>query len=93
LPQVIVPPQPSGHVPQFLPPGHTVSAVHAGEPQTLDVPPPPQVSGGVQVPVPQVIVPPQPSAQGPQFRPVGHEVMGVHVGEPQTLGVPPPPHV
>ena len=95
LPHVIVPPQPSGHVPQFLPLGHTVIGVQAGEPHALDVPPPPQVSGGVQLPplVPQVIDPPQPSAHGPQFFPAGHVVIGVHAGEPQTPGDPPPPHV
>jgi hypothetical protein len=57
LPQVA--PQPSD--PQFLP-------LQLGvQPQTLAVPPPPQVCGDVQVP--QVSVPPQPSLIVPQFLP------------------------
>jgi len=53
-PQVSVPPQPSGTVPQFLPCAAQVVGVHAGggvpRPQTLAIPPPPQVCGAVQAP-------------------------------------------
>ena len=40
VPQLIVPPQPLGAVPQFWPPGQEVAGV---QPQTLGVPPPPHV--------------------------------------------------
>jgi hypothetical protein len=87
VPQLIMPPQPSGAVPQFWPVGQVVLGTH-GVPQTLGVPPPPQVAGAVQVP--QLSMPPQPSAMEPQFWPLGQVVSGV---QPQTLGVPPPPQV
>jgi len=43
VPQVRVPPQPSGHVPQSFPVGQAVSFVQTGAPQTEPVPPPPHV--------------------------------------------------
>ena len=49
-------------------------------PQTLGVPPPPQIAGGVQVP--QLSMPPQPSPIGPQLRPSAvHDVRGTHAAE------------
>ncbi len=60
-------------------------------PQTLGVPPPPQVWGGLHVP--QLRVLPQPSPAVPQLKPSPWHVAGVHPPKPQTLGVPPPPHV
>jgi len=74
LPQFTVPPQPFEIVPQFAPLGHVVTGV---QPQTLAVPPPPQVCGAVQLP--QLTVPPQPFGIVPQFRPVRQEVFGMHV--------------
>ena len=47
----------------------------ASQPQTLAVPPPPQVCVTVQVP--QSSVPPHPSATEPQLSPAGHVVIGV----------------
>ena len=68
-------------------------------PQTLEVPPPPQVAGEVHVPheatvrdVPQLSV----AVRLPQFLPSREQnaasVSGVH-DEPQTLAVPAPPQV
>ena len=67
VPQLTVPPQPFGAVPQFCPPTQACAGVCGMQvvPQTLAVPPPPQVAGAVQVP--QVTVPPQPSEAVPQF--------------------------
>src|SRR5215510_9650338 len=85
-PQVRVPPQPSGMVPQFLPWAAQVVGVQgAGVPQTLATPPPPQVWGAVQTP--QVSVPPQPSGMVPQFLPCAAHVVGV----PAHVSVPPQP--
>ena len=56
MPQLRVPPQPSATEPQFLPSAAQLVGV---QPQTLAVPPPPQVWGEVHVP--QLRVPPQPS--------------------------------
>jgi hypothetical protein len=50
--------------PQLAPTSAQVSGVQGGEPQTLGVPPPPQVFGAVQPP--QSTVPPQPSLCLPQ---------------------------
>src|SRR5262245_34096547 len=86
-PQVSVPPQPSGIVPQFFPCAAQVVGVQA--PPTFAVPPPRQVSGAPQTP--QVSVPPQPSGIVPQFFPCAAQVVGVQV--PQTFAVPPPPQV
>jgi hypothetical protein len=60
-------------------------------PQTLGVPPPPHVWGGVQVP--QSRSPPQPSATGPQFAPTCWHVSFVQFGEAHWFEMPPPPHV
>jgi hypothetical protein len=68
----MVPPQPSEAVPQVCPAGHDVAGV---QPQTPGIPPPPQVSGAVQVP--QLMVPPQPFEAVPQVCPAGHDVAGV----------------
>ena len=59
------------------------------QPQTLGVPPPPQVCGDAQLE--QVYVPPQPLGTEPHF-PAQAVAIGVGV-QPQTLGVPPPPQV
>jgi hypothetical protein len=65
VPHVRVLPQPSGTVPQFrLPSCAHVFGWHAGAPHLPATPPPPHVSGAVQVP--QSTVPPQPSLTGPQ---------------------------
>src|SRR5689334_16997280 len=66
--------------PELLPP-----------PQTLAVPPPPQVWGDVHEP--QVNMPPQLSEICPQLAPCAAHVVGVQVPMPQTLAVPPPPQV
>jgi hypothetical protein len=75
-PQVSVPPQPSGIVPQFFPCAAQVVGVHV--PQTFATPAPPQVCGAVQAP--QVSVPPQPSEIVPQFFPCAAQVVGVQAG-------------
>ena len=67
-PQLIVPPQPSGSVPHC--PGWQFFGV---QPQTLGVPPPPQVCGAGQVS--QVSVPPQPLLTTPHCP--GRQVVGV----------------
>ena len=69
-----------------------VLRVHGGVPHTLAVPPPPQVSGRLQVP--QLSELPQPSPWVPQVTPSSVQVLGVQATvEPHWLGVPPPPHV
>jgi hypothetical protein len=85
VPQLSVPPHPSGMDPQLSPRAAQVVGVH---PQTLGLPLPPQVWGAVQVP--QLSVPPHPSEIDPQLSPRAAHVVGVH---PQTLGLPPPPQV
>jgi hypothetical protein len=78
-PQLMVPPQPSGIVPQLKPAGHAVIGVH---PQTLGVPPPAHVWGDAQD-GPQSSAG-QPTTVGwyvPQLSPGGHDVgqgPGVH---------------
>jgi hypothetical protein len=60
----------------------------------LATPPPPHVSGAVQLP--QLTVrPPHPSDCAPHVPGKSAHVFGVHRGgpPPHTLGVPPPPHV
>jgi hypothetical protein len=74
-----------GIEPQFLPWAAQVVGV---QPQTLGVPPPPQVFVPVQAP--QVRVPPQPLEIEPQFLPWAAQVVGV---QPQTLATPAPPQV
>jgi hypothetical protein len=88
-PQLTVPPQPSGIVPQMSPAGHAAIGVHPHTFGLLGVPPP-----QVLLPehVPQLSMPPQPSAIIPQLSGEGQAVSLV---QPQTLGVPgfPPPQV
>src|SRR5262249_44979778 len=76
-------PQPSLIEPQFLPWAAQVVGVQAGAPQTLAVPPPPQVWGEVQEP--QLRVPPQPSLIEPQFLPWAEHVVGVQVEPPDVM--------
>ncbi len=71
LPQLTVPPQVSGMVPQLSLPGHAVRGV---QPQTFWVLPPPHVSGAVQA-GPQFSVVPSHAATVPQLAPVGHVVV------------------
>ena len=71
-PHETVPPQPSGTVPQLSPAGQVVAGVH---PQTLGVPPPPQVCGAVHA-GPQETVPPQPSEKLPHINPCWAQVRG-----------------
>ena len=63
-PQLTVPLQPSGIVPQLSGAGHDERGV---QPQTLAVPLPPQLCGAVHAP--HVSVMPQPSESMPQFLP------------------------
>ena len=72
-------------VPQFLPRAAHVVGV---QPHTFAGPPPPQESGGVQLP--HASCPPQPLAMLPQFLFWAAQVVGV---QPQTLGIPPPPQL
>lgn len=61
-------------------------------PQTLGVPPPPQVSGAVQLP--HWRRPPQPSAMGPHEPSTSSQVFGTQsLPPPHRLGSPPPPQV
>jgi len=74
---------------------HGCSALYrVPPPQTPGMPPPPQVSGAVQVP--QLRVPPQPLPLEPQLMPSSWHVCGVQLPpsmKPHCPGVPPPPHV
>jgi hypothetical protein len=54
VPQLIVPPHPSGIVPQLSGDGQLVSGV---QPQTFGVPPPPHVWGAIQHVEPQIVPP------------------------------------
>jgi hypothetical protein len=98
VPQVaMVPPQPSGMaVPHEKPRLEHVWGVHAPAstaPHVPGVPPPPQVSGGVQVPQ-FAVLPPQPSGYGPpQVNPRLPQVSGTHGVPPQVPATPPPPQV
>jgi hypothetical protein len=83
-PQLGVPPHPSEIVPQFL-----VPQAWGVQPQTLAVPPPPQVWLAGQV-LPQLSIRPHPSGIMPQSLCWAAQVVGV---QPQTLGVPAPPQV
>ena len=84
LPQLIMPPQPFGAVPQICPVGQAVSGMQL---QTLGVLAP-QVWPIAHVP--QLRFPPQPSGIVPQLSGVGHPLRGV---QPHMFGVPPPPQV
>jgi hypothetical protein len=59
-------------------------------PQTLGVPPPPQVCGETHAP--QLRLCPHPSLIVPQLAPTCAHVVAAHC-TPHTFGVPPPPHV
>lgn len=72
-------------VPHPAPASAQVLGVH---PQTLGVPPPPQVSGTLQVP--QLSWCPHPSSTVPQVAPRSAQVLAAH---PQMFGLPPPPQV
>jgi len=89
VPQESIAPQPSLMVPQFFPWAAQVVGVQALGPQTLGVPPAPQLSPGPQVPHESTEL--QPSLMVPQFFPWAEQVVGVQLPVPQTLGVPPPP--
>src|SRR5262249_57471717 len=80
LPQASQPPQPSGIAPQFFPCAAHVVGVHG--PQTLAIPPPPQLCGAVQLP--QVNVCPQPSEIVPQFLPSDAQVTDAQIGGGRT---------
>jgi hypothetical protein len=81
--QSMVVPQPFDTVPHWFPHGVGV------QPQTFAVPPPPQLSGGVQSP--HSSVPPIPSGMDPQFLTSASHVVASGGFGPQRLG-PPPPH-
>src|SRR5262249_34039569 len=81
-PQVSVPPQPSGIVPQFFPCAAHVVGVHAAPPQTFATPPPPHGWGAVQAP--HLGVPPQPFAMLPQFLPCAAQLVGMQVVAPPS---------
>lgn len=70
--QLRVPPQPSEIVPHDAPRAAHVAGV---QPQTFGVPPPPHVSGAVQVP--HSMVPPQPSDAEPHTAPCSAHVFSV----------------
>lgn len=105
VPHVNNPPQPLETGPQFAPTPAQLRATHGlpasaapPVPQTLGVPPPPQVVPDAQAP--HISNPPQPSATGPQLAPVPAHVRATHAlpastapPVPQTLGRPPPPQV
>ncbi len=100
VPHVSSPPQPSDTGPQSAPALAQVRRTHPGpasnlapgEPQTLGIPPPPQVAPGAQAPHSRS--PPHPSETGPQLAPAIAQVRGVQPDmPPQRLGIPPPPQV
>jgi hypothetical protein len=86
---VITPPQPFAHGPQFTPLGQTVIGEQGGGPHWKGTPAPPHVSPDGHAA--QLTVPPQPLAMVPHS-PAGHDVIGVHGALPHWEGVPPPPH-
>ena len=68
-------PQPSPTGPQFTPSAAQVVGVQVLLPQTLGMPPPPQVWPAGQLPHWRRL--PQPSPAGPQFTPCAAQVVGV----------------
>jgi hypothetical protein len=78
----MLPPQPFGQSPQFLPAGHCVSGVHGGAPHWFATPPPPHVWPAGHVP--QLIELPQPSPVWPQPTFCPPQVSALQVGVPQT---------
>jgi hypothetical protein len=89
VPQLTVPPQPLGTVPQVKPAGQALRGVQPHWLGLLGVPPP-HVCGAVHVP--QLTVPPQPSGTVPQVSPAGQTFSAVQPHWWGLLGVP-PPHV
>jgi hypothetical protein len=92
VPQLIVPLQPSGAVPQIWPAGQVVIGRHPGHMLLMHVSP-----GGQ---IPHVSVPPQPSEMVPQLSPAGQAVSGLQMqlllvqvpnGHVPQLSVPPQP--
>src|SRR2546425_10140908 len=86
-PQVSVPPQPSGIVPQFVPCAAQVVGVQAlgggvPRPQTFAMPPLPQTCGAVQAP--QGSAPPQPLGTVPPVWPRAAPLGGVHPSPPSA---------
>ena len=79
-----MPPQPSPMKTQLAPSVEQLFGLQLPAPQTLGVPPPPQVVPPVQVP--QFTVPPQPSAIAPHWAPTLEQERGEQLGTPQTLG-------
>jgi hypothetical protein len=86
VPQVRVPPHPSGMVPHWYPPGQVVPGT---QPHAFGTPPPPHVCGGVHWP--QFRTDPQPSPTTPQFAFRSAHVRGQQPPPPHTFGVPGPP--
>ena len=87
-PQSSVWPQPSGIDPQLTP---AAAHVLGAQPQTLAVPPPPQICGAAQDP--QSSVAPQPSEMTPQPARLAAHVVFTHGPAPHTLGTPAPPQL
>src|ERR1700722_1494100 len=85
VPQLSVPPQPSGTEPQLSPRAAHVVGVQA---HWLGTPAPPHVWPWAHVP--QLSVPPQPSGTEPQLSPRAAHVVGLQA---HWLGVPPAPQV
>ncbi len=88
-------PQPSPAGPHVIPCDAHVIGVQtkppSDSPHWPGTPPPPHVSGVVQLP--QLSDPPQPLPAGPHMMFCEAQVIGVHVGMPHWPGTPPPPHV
>src|SRR5579859_786700 len=84
--QSIIPPQPSGSMPQFA---LADSQVLGLQPHLLGTPAPPQVVPGSRH-VPQSIIMPQPSETIPHSAARSGQVNGMH---PHFFDIPPPPHV
>lgn len=91
LPQLIVPPQPSGTPSQFLP-AHATAVVLGVHPHTFGVVPPPHVCGAVQL-LAHATVCPQLLSTLPQRAPFWHVCAEVSGRHPHTPMTPPPPHV
>src|SRR4051812_30387636 len=99
-PQSTSTPQPLPVTPHSTPCVSQLSAlqVPGPTPQWLATPPPPQVSGVLQVPqlaTPPLwpAMPPQPSPTWPPPAPWSVQLAGTHEPPPQWLATPPPPQV
>jgi hypothetical protein len=88
VPQFCIMPQPMSKVPQFFPCAAQVVGMHT--PQTLAVPPPPQVVGEVQLP--HSILFPHPSETTPQFLPSSAQVCGTQPLQTLLMHVAPAGH-